>query len=75
MNHFSLLPSQIAQTTRSPFRIPREAPSTIRLEKLGRMGKSETQQGCTKHPNEKGLPRVCSACLRERLSQLYAFSN
>ncbi|KAB1200550.1 hypothetical protein CJ030_MR0G006954 [Morella rubra] len=39
------------------------------------MGKSETQQGCTKHPNEKGLPGVCSACLRERLSQLYASSN
>ncbi|KAB1200724.1 hypothetical protein CJ030_MR0G006500 [Morella rubra] len=39
------------------------------------MGKSEAQQGCTKHLNEKGLPGVCSACLRERLSQLYTFSD
>lgn len=39
------------------------------------MGRSESQQGCKKHQSEKQLPGVCSSCLRERLSQLPAFSN
>lgn len=39
------------------------------------MGRSESQQGCKKHENEKKLPGVCSSCLRERLSQLPASSN
>ncbi|XP_041003937.1 uncharacterized protein LOC121249295 [Juglans microcarpa x Juglans regia] len=34
------------------------------------MGKSESQQGCKQHQNEKQLPGVCSSCLREKLSQL-----
>ncbi|KAG2711965.1 hypothetical protein I3843_04G095500 [Carya illinoinensis] len=39
------------------------------------MGRSESQQGCKVHQNEKQLPGVCSFCLRERLSQLNAYSN
>ncbi|RVX23267.1 hypothetical protein VitviT2T_010707 [Vitis vinifera] len=32
---------------------------------------SEAGGKCKKHPEQEQLPGVCSACLRERLSQLY----
>ncbi|KAG2716700.1 hypothetical protein I3843_03G141700 [Carya illinoinensis] len=39
------------------------------------MGRSESQQECKKHQNEKQLPGVCSSCLREKLSQLNASAS
>lgn len=49
-----------------------ERKSRESVSELGKkkMGRSESQQGCKKHPNEKQLPGVCSSCLSEKLSQL-----
>ncbi|PON41451.1 hypothetical protein PanWU01x14_289740 [Parasponia andersonii] len=39
------------------------------------MGCSKSERGCMKHPTTTRSPGVCSACLRERLSQLSDSSN
>ncbi|KAF5188796.1 hypothetical protein FRX31_021617 [Thalictrum thalictroides] len=38
-------------------------------------GWSETDIKCKKHPKQRQSPGVCSACLRERLSQLSTHNN